>query len=235
MVVGAGKPARDHCGCRDARSRRYHQLRRDRLSQAVLHPRASGSHAVESVRHPQPGMGWPRIRLHRSPPPVGPAMATAAPLRLTRRTRSPSAGPSAPGWSARTRPGGAPAPRRRRSLGSGRSCAPSHGRLLTGRPYGRPQVGVHVGHYLTVAETSQADSNGDSNGGSQRLPYTSFQWPVTLRWCAPARHPVGLKAEGRRFEPRPDHAFELRRYLVYRPQTGRLTATASSERLAELP
>ena len=90
MVVGARKQPRHHRSGRHARTRRYHQLRRARLPQPVLHPRATGGHAVESVRNPQPGMGWPRLRLHRPPPPVGPAMATAAPLRLTPCHQPPS-------------------------------------------------------------------------------------------------------------------------------------------------
>ncbi len=81
MVVGARKPARHHRGGRRARTHRCHRLRR--LPQAVLHPRAGGGHAVESLWHPQPGMGRPRLRVHRPAPPVGPAMATATPLRLT--------------------------------------------------------------------------------------------------------------------------------------------------------
>lgn len=53
------------------------------LPTAVLHPRAGSGHAVESVRRPQPGMGRSCLRVHRSPAPVGPAMAPVAPLRLT--------------------------------------------------------------------------------------------------------------------------------------------------------
>jgi hypothetical protein len=60
-----------------------------------LPPSQRASAAVESVRPPQPGMGRPRLYLHRSSPAVGPDMATAAPLRLTtdRRNRATSPRP----------------------------------------------------------------------------------------------------------------------------------------------
>ena len=84
VVVGAREQPRDHRGGRHARTRRYHHSAATAYLRQLFAHRASGGHAVESVRNPQPGVGWPRLRLHRPPPPVGPAMATVAPLRVTR-------------------------------------------------------------------------------------------------------------------------------------------------------
>jgi hypothetical protein len=52
--------------------RRYHQRRGFGLPHAVFHQRAGGGHPVESGRPPQPGMGRPRLYLHRPSAPVGP-------------------------------------------------------------------------------------------------------------------------------------------------------------------
>jgi hypothetical protein len=46
-------------------------------------PRPGRRHTVEHGADTQPGVGRPRLHLHRPAPPLGPAMATIAPLRLT--------------------------------------------------------------------------------------------------------------------------------------------------------
>jgi hypothetical protein len=54
------------------------------VDQPVLSPLLAGrSHAAQPVRHPQPGMGRPRLPVHRAPPALGPDVATAAKLQLT--------------------------------------------------------------------------------------------------------------------------------------------------------
>ena len=78
---------------------------------------AGGGHPVESVRPPQPGMGRPRLYLHRPSPALGPDMATAAPLRLTTQRRNRGtracAGQAELPWSA------------------GLTCGPGHHRAST--------------------------------------------------------------------------------------------------------
>ena len=79
MVVGTGQPARHHGG--RGRARRRPPL--PSLPVTVLHQRAAGGHAVQPGRDPQPGMGRPRLPLHRAGVPLGPAVAAAASLQLT--------------------------------------------------------------------------------------------------------------------------------------------------------
>lgn len=54
-----------------------------RLPQAVLQQRPGSGHAVQSLRHPQSGMGRTRLPVYRAAQTLGPAMAAAAPPRLT--------------------------------------------------------------------------------------------------------------------------------------------------------